>query len=397
VRLALPIVLAAALAASPLRAAGDDRDPDAPSGGGSPANRVTPEHQRAIDRGVAWLASKQEPSGAFPTRPLDPGAGANWKGADYQTAVTALSTLALVGAGHGLRHGPYRARVRAGVNWLLKAQDDRTGYVSFTGDDQSKMHGHGYATLALAEAYATATAVEGKGGESADRPRSEEDREVEELSRRLRSGVQRAVRCIEGAQSKTGGWGYTPGAGGTTDHEGSVTVCQVQALQAAMNRGFVVSLESVERARRYMQESQVRSGGFLYRLGDREDLRGANYSWSLAAAGAVSLLGLAEYDKKAAYDRAMEFLERHDRRPSPGSGYYFYGSFYAVQAYHWAGGERWERYWSRLRADLLRSQDRATGAWDGQDTQISLGPVYPTAFCLLMLEVPVGYLSIYAK
>ena len=395
----IPVLLAAALlapAAPPASAAGED-DPAAAASGpesGSPANRVTDEHQRAIDRGIAWLASQQDDSGAFPTRPGTTGSGVNWKSADYQTAVTALATLAFVGAGHGLRHGPYRKKVRAGVNWLLKAQDDRSGYVSFTGDDQSKMHGHGYATLALAEAYSTATAVEDKEARSPDRPRGEEDLEVEELSRRLKAGVQRAVRCIESSQSKTGGWGYTPVSGGTTDHEGSVTVCQVQALQAAMNRGFIVSLESVQRARRYMQESQVKSGAFLYRLGDRDNLQ-TNYSWPLAAAGAVSLLGLAEYDRKAAFDKAMEFLERA-RRPSPGANYYYYGSFYAVQAYHWVGGDRWERYWGPLRGSLLREQGR-NGAWDGQDTQVSLGPVYPTALCLLMLEVPVGYLSIYAK
>jgi len=398
VRVAVSALLAVSLLlppGRPARAAGEDRSPgsDPFQGIPSPADRVTPEHQAAIDRGVAWLATQQLASGAFPTKPAS-GAG-NWKSADYQTAVTALATLALLGAGHGLRHGPYRARVRAGVNWLLGAQD-ANGYVCFPGDDQSKMHGHGYATLALAEAFATATAVGDPGRGAADRPRGEEVREVEELSRRLKDGVQRAVRLIERGQSKTGGWGYTPVSGGTTDHEGSVTVCQVQALQAAMNRGFVVSLEVVERARKYMKDSQVKSGAFLYKLGDREDGRGADrYSWSLAAAGAVSLLGLAQYDDKRALDRAMAFLEWKDR-PEPGSGYFYYGSFYGVQAYHWVGGEKWQRYWISLRKDLLDLQD-PTGAWDGQDTSLSLGPVYPTAFCLLMLEVPVEYLSVFAK
>jgi hypothetical protein len=67
-----------------------------------------------------------------------------------------------------------------------------------------------------------------------------------------------------------------------------------------------------------------------------------------------------------------------------------------VQAYHWAGGDRWRNYWLPLRGRILRDQ-RETGEWTGQDTQVDLGNVYPTAFCLLMLEVPVGYLSIYAK
>jgi hypothetical protein len=227
-RSALVLALATALAVP--APSGSD-----PSEGTSSADRVAPDHQDAIDRGLAWLAKQQLPSGAFPTTP-----GAergNPKSADYRTAVTALATLAFVGAGHGIRHGPYRAKVRLAVSWLLDAQDSE-GYISFTGDDQSKMHGHGYATLALAEAYASAAPAEAAG----EGPRSEEDREVEELSRRLHKGIRRAVELIERAQSSTGGWGYTPSSGSTTDHEGSVTVCQVQALQAASNRGIPVSL-----------------------------------------------------------------------------------------------------------------------------------------------------------
>ena len=89
--------------------------------------------------------------------------------------------------------------------------------------------------------------------------------------------------------------------------------------------------------------------------------------------------------------------EERERVPTPeGTPYFFYGSFYAVQAFHWAGGERWERFWAPFRRNLLTGQN-ADGSWTGKDTQTELGNVYPTAFSLLMLEVPVEYLSIFAK
>jgi hypothetical protein len=145
-----------------------------------------------------------------------------------------------------------------------------------------------------------------------------------------------------------------------------------------------------------MKRSQTSRGAFRYRLTEEEDARGS-HSWALASAGVVSLVGLSEYARKEAMDKAFEFLDT-TRRPRPGGDtpYYYYGSFYAVQAYHWAGGDRWERFWGWMRKQTLEDQTPA-GCWTGQDTQVDLGPAYPTAMSLLKLEVPVGYLSIFAR
>jgi hypothetical protein len=391
VRRPLCVLLALALSLPPaFPAAPGDRDGKPSAEAGSEADRIPPEHQEAIERGLRWLALQQLPNGAFPTVPAR-GEG-NSTSADYRTAVTALATLAFLGAGHGLRHGPYRDEVRMAVDWLLKAQAESgiPGYVSAPGDNQSRMHGHGFATLALAEAYGTAASP--GGGEGGDRARDER-----EFSRRLHDGIQRAVDLAEDSQSTTGGWDYVPSSGGTSSHEGSITVCQVQALLAARNRGFRVRSEKVEKARRYMRESQAGVGGFRYRLSHEASGNGETYSWALTAAGVVSLLGLAEYDRKDAIERGVAYMERRGRRLRDDTPpYFFYGSFYAVQAYHWLGGERWERYWIPMRSRLLDMQE-ADGSWTGHDTNLDLGDVYPTAFCLLMLEVPVGYLSIYAR
>ncbi len=399
-RSAATALLVLALALPPAAApAGDRATPEArPAevGEGHPANRVTVEQQEAIDRGLRWLAAQQDAGGGFPARPAD---GLH-KSADYQTAVTALCTLAFLGAGHGLERGPHREVVRKGVGWLLRAQESHPdGFIAFGGDDQSKMHGHGYATLALAEAFATA----GSTGEPESGTRNADAQTLRDLTVRLRKGIQAAVKCIEDAQCSLGGWGYSQNPIDASDHEGSVTVCQVQALLSASNRGFTVSLERIQAARMYMKKSQTRAGGFRYRLTEEEDRDNPRtYSWALASAGVVSLLGLAEYDRKDAIDRGIGFMERKARMESPDpreTPYYFYGSFYAVQAYHWVGGERWERYWIRMRRWLLENQGSGApaGAWSGKDTQVDLGPAYPTALCLLMLEVPVGYLSIFAR
>ncbi len=388
VRPPVALLLAAGLALpAPLPAAPGDREGKsgpAPESAGAPEDRITPEHQKAIDRGLEWLGKRQNTDGSFE-------AGAGVQG---QTAVTSLATLAFLGAGHGLRHGPWRGTVRRAVRWLLDAQANSSfkGYVSFRGDDLSKMHGHGFATLALAEAYGTAASPDEK------ETRDPEEQELRSLSRDLRKGIQAAVDCIESSQAIQGGWYYAPSATGSGDHEGSVTVCQVQALLAASNRGFVVSLGRIKKAREYMKRSQASSGGFKYQLSTIETpgSRG-NETFALTAAGITSLVGLAEYDRREALDRAFAYLDRLRPPPLSGqTGYPFYGAFYGVQAYHWKGGDRWRNYWLPLRSRILQDQ-KESGAWEGQDTPASIGDVYPTAFCLLMLEVPVGYLSIYAK
>lgn len=405
----LAALLLAALPAFP--AAGDREDPPpatAPAGdvgAGGLADRITAAQQAAIDRGLRWLAAQQDPAGGFPS--TSPGGGGNARSADYQTAVTALSTLAFLGAGHGLAHGEYHDTVYRAVDWLLKAEgkagdtDRPRGYISFPNDRQSKMHGHGFATLALAEAFATAgdSGEPGRDGGS----RSPETVRLHDISRRLRDGIQDAVDLIECSQALRGGWDYFPTSGGKSDHEGSITVCQVQALLAASNRGFRVDRERIELARKYMRDSQTASGGFKYKLTHTEGANDRQLTYALTAAGVVSILGLADWDRKEAIEKGMVFLERKSRSgwrrtiPHPEeTPYYFYGSFYAVQAYHWLGGERWERFWVPMRNQILSLQN-GNGSWTGRDTSLDLGDVYPTAYSLLMLEVPVRYLSIFDK
>jgi prenyltransferase beta subunit len=387
----LAVVLAAALLVPPAApAVAGDKEGDSP--GADPAvsnaNRITPEQQAAIDRGLEFLKSRQEEDGGYSTTPPKEKS----RGADYKTAITALATLAFLGAGHGLRHGPYTEQVRKGVEWLLRAQDESAvpGYISKPGDNQSRMHGHGFATLALAEAYGTASPPE--AGSATTKGRSEADRQ---FSKRLHDAIQRAVELIQDSQSSTGGWDYEPGSGASSNHEGSVTVCEVQALLAAGNRGFKVSMDRIQAARRYMKNSQGANGGFKYRLSQEDS---DQYSWALSAAGVCSLLGLNEFDRKEAIDKGFEYMNNRNRRPwlDSSHGYRFYGSFYAVQVYHWLGGAKWEAFWNPMRSALI-GQQRKDGNWEGHDTQIDFGEVYPTAFTLLVLEVPVGYLSIYAR
>ncbi|MBI3723450.1 hypothetical protein HY251_05790, partial [bacterium] len=77
---------------------------------------VTERAQRAIDRGCAWLAKKQERSGALPEQ-------GGWGG--YPVAMTSLAGMAWLAHGDTPTKGKYARNVRAAVEFLLKCAKGR--------------------------------------------------------------------------------------------------------------------------------------------------------------------------------------------------------------------------------------------------------------------------------
>jgi hypothetical protein len=234
------------------------------------------------------------------------------------------------------------------------------------------MHGHGYALLALAEAI---------GMTAGDSPRRN----------RLREALTLATRLAESAQENKGGWYYYPRP---ERHEGSVTICILEGLRAARNAGLRVQKGVIDRAIEYVRQSQhADSGGFRYEIGSER------VSFALTAAAVSTLNAAGEYDDPV-LQRGLDYMvERWDDLVKNGEWYY-YASFYAAQAFLHAPPQRrlWERYWPRLRADLLEHQDTSTGEFDyrGMNPE-EYGPEYSTAMAMLVLQIPYQYLPIFQR
>jgi hypothetical protein len=187
--------------------------------------------RRAIERGCAWIAKKQNRGGSF---------GDN----KALVAFTALSTLALMSEGSGVGRGTYGEQIRGGITWLVELVESPKegsavryppGYFHAPQDLSSKMHGQGYATLALASALGSAD---------------------ERLGARIRKVLTLAVRCAADSQTALGGWGYEPSQ--TVEHEGSVTVTVAQGLRAA-RRGREGPGRGDPPGLRYLRKSQKSS------------------------------------------------------------------------------------------------------------------------------------------
>jgi hypothetical protein len=221
-------------------------------------------------------------------------------------------------------------------------------------------------------------------------------------AKKLRDMLKKAVQRILDSQTPDGGWGYEPTS---TEHEGSVTVVQLQALRASRNVGVRVPKRSIDQAIEYIRRSANPDGSFKYRLG----MNGSRSSFPLSAAGVSSLNATGEYESKEIQNGLrfmMDYLPPQGKTDRFYQAFYYYGQFYAAQAMYHAPSSYWEKWFPAMRDELLHRQDRLTGAWGRSGLGANREPpqgstkereVYATAIATLILQIPYNYLPIFQK
>ena len=342
----------AALAATPALSFGQDK-PAKKEGIAARPNQVrgdeiTPQTQAAIERGLAYLASKQAKAGN------DRG---SWSAGSSGAGITGLAGLALMSGGNLPGRGKYGDNVQLAVEYILRATQE-SGLIA-ADNSHGPMYGHGFATLFLGEVY-------GMTG----------DDDVKEK-------LQKAVRLIQKTQNREGGWRYQPVP---YDADISVTITEIMALRAARDAGIKVEKEVVDKAIGYVKRCQCADGGFSYVAG-----QGSGSGFPRSAAGVASLYygGVFEgNDLKRGLDYLIQFLP--GKGMDGAEGHYFYGHYYAVQAMFLAGGDYWAKWYPAIRDQLLARQNRTTGGWSGDVTDD-----YATALALIILQMPHRYLPVF--
>ncbi|MCA9288054.1 MAG: terpene cyclase/mutase family protein, partial [Phycisphaerales bacterium] len=336
----------------------DEPAPSRPQPGAENAaleGEITPELDRAVTAGLAYLASQQEPDGG-------------WGGGSYgkNVAVTALACLAFMGDGNLPDRGPYAENVALGLDYILN-NTSPNGLIAADAAN-GPMYGHGFATLFLGEVY-------GMTAGGADT----------RLSARTYEALAKAVRLIEQSQNQEGGWRYNPVP---FDADTSVTICQIMALRSARNAGLDVPKATIDRAVEYVRSCQNPDGGFRYQRDN------GTSAWPRSAAGVASLFYAGIYEDEGV-DRGLDYIDGQSPFPGAGQGrpsHFYYGHYYTVQAMYLAGGEHWAAYWPRIREELI-----ATQGPDGSWVDPSVGSAYGTAMSLIILQMPKRYLPIFQK
>lgn len=323
----------------------------------SAAKLITPAADEAVDKGLRWLAARQQEDGSFGRR-----------GYQGNVAVVGLAGLAWMSGGSTPGRGPHGAEVDRCLDYIL-AHCQQSGFITARGTaSRGPMYGHGFATLFLAECHGMS-------------PKPE-----------LREKLVRAVNLIESSQNDEGGWRYEPRR---ADADVSVTICQVMALRAARNAGLFVPNETIDRCIDYVKQCRNPDGGFAYRLQDRKVSE-----FPRSAAGVMVLYSAGIYEGPE-IDKALGYLNRFrpvgEKRVET---YYYYGHYYAVQAMWQAGGENWQRWYPAIRDELLARQDD-DGAWGqanrGGSSGSAIGLEYATTMACIILQVPENVLPIFQR
>ena len=317
---------------------------------------TTPEQIDAVTKGLDFIAKSQNRN----TGSIS---------ASYPVAVTALCGLAFMANGSTPTQGKYSENVKKCINYILSCSN-RKGFITEPNMMESRMHGHAYATLFLAEAYGMI-----------------DDGFKFDLAKII-SIINKSIKVIESSQTTLGGWGYEPY--NTSFDEGSVTICQVQALRACRNSGFKVEKKVIDKALEYIKKSANPDGSFKYSLSSG----GGGGTAALTAAAVSTLNYLGVYDKETPeLKKGLEFLKKNFSPASGGraSYYFYYGGYYATLAMYYTGDENWMSWFPQMRTSLLSKQSKE-GSWSGE-----VSPEFSTALACLMLEIPFQYLPIFQR
>jgi hypothetical protein len=289
-------------------------------------------------------------------------------GGQYRVAMTALSGVAMLCEGSTTTRGRYAENVQRAVDYLLDVAQPN-GLIGYR-EDYHYTYGHGFSMLFLSQVF----------GEEEDAVRRS----------RLREVLQKAVEFSAQAQTSKGGWGYVSARDGNDFDEGSTCVTQVQGLRACRNAGLVVPAEIIERAKKYIHDCLHEDGGVQY------SIRGGGSRPPITAAAVASMYSAGDYDTSDDVKRMMDYC-RTNIWPGGGIGqsqsfghWHYMHLYYAQVMYRHP--EEWPKYYGEISQQILRSQS-ASGAW----SEGSVGPVYVTAICAIILQLDKDYLPIFQR
>lgn len=328
----------------------------------------TADSERAVSSGLRWLAAIQRKDGSWDFTEVGgaPNPGTLQGG---QMGATAMALLCYLGAGHThASETDYSPHVSKALSYLISNAKFIANEADLRGDvtGNGGMYIQGLATIALCEAHALT------------RRRAED--------KNLKATAQSAIRFIEQAQDKDGGWRYQPREGGDT----SVVGWQVMALKSGRAAKLRVKSDSFYGAKRFLTRVQA-DGGARYGYTGPDTRRP-----STTAIGLLCRMYMGWKRDKEPLARGAAYLAKQG--PIRDDSYY---NYYASQVLHHWGGEEWKQWNEELRPRLVRAQIRkgpATGSWNPVDRHAGQGGrIYETALSIMTLEVYYRHLPLYRR
>ncbi|MDX1565379.1 MAG: prenyltransferase/squalene oxidase repeat-containing protein [Phycisphaeraceae bacterium] len=318
----------------------------------------------ARTKGMAWLVKHQAADGSWGKR--------------HTIAITSFACLSFLSASDEPFDAETGKALTRGLQFLLTKQ--KAGM--FEKQGHTWIHGQGFGTLALSEAYGRTLFCKIKP-----------DMDVAAM----RKAVAEAVQKIAENQSTSGCWWYTPSS--PSQHEGSTTVCAVQALVSADNFGIDIDKKVLRKGFRYLKKCQNPDGGFDYQLGP------GTTSMKGGTAGGVATLGLMKKFDYTVMMNGHKYLQNIKPAGISADRFCYYGHFYAGLGMRLLGQEM--KQMRKQTGGFAAEAARQLAGWQQTDGHWPLrgwmkssggdGPDYATAFATLTLSIPEGRLSIFNR
>jgi hypothetical protein len=345
------------------------------------ANGGTSATEKAVAAGLDWLARHQDETGLWdadgfashcsPPKVCD-GIGKGQHGEDvpcpFDEAISALATLAFLGAGHlpGAEGDPYGAAVERSLQRLQRV-------------------GETWALPIATEALSEAEAMERKG--------------------RWREAATRGAQQLVASRQKDGAWAYAGGFRPGSDVP--YTAFVVSALVAARDAGAELPTDLGPRMDAYLDTLEESKGRLAYLV----DGRSYGYTPTTSNAHcAVAIRELLQTGLSGARQKAhlacvndhkpvWQISFREEEVKGRGKVKVQVGD---LSMYQWwfgtvgkfqEGGAAWSEWFGAVKSALLPHQETAgcaRGSWDplGTYERQTGGRVFATAMGVLMLEQP---------
>ncbi len=367
--------------------------------------------EAAVELALAWLARSQSPDGGW--NAAEHGAGRETANATNRaegenrqnaglkanTAMTGLSLLAFLGAGHTHTDGQYKDNVANGLRYLLSQQlpsGDLSGRGQIGREPTvrfARMYSHGMAALSLAEAY-------GMTGDHALLPA-------------IQSACQYSLNAMN---PRTGGWRYEF----PTEDPGDLSQFGWQAMllnSASNHRSFILPQQSRFLMQRFLDSvSTGRDGGLaVYRIqsGQRASTEQATPAMTAEAMASRLLQGFPL--SPLAIEEGQRMLLKNMPGRSEENLYYWYYATIAMYQLRGATAtaptpngfnnnsmeDAWEKWNESLKQQLCSTQvprGQLEGSWNPTCIWGGYGGrVYSTAVACMCLEVYYRYLPMYKQ
>ncbi len=347
---------------------------------------------RAVERGLAWLAKQQQRDGSFPTLPFG------------QPAVSGLCEMAFLAHGHLPSEGKYGEQLSRTVDYVAGCQK-QNGLVTLVGPRGSTItrqvvhdigttasYNHAIGSLVLSENYSVA------GAEVAERLEPVIEKSIEAALEMQRWPKRRDV--------DRGGWRYVDVFSGEEedfDSDLSVTGWYLMFLRSAKNAGFDVPQEPIDDAVGYVRRCFNPEYGVFQLMATRANRR----SRGMAGAGILALAHAGQHESteaKAAGDWLLNYdfnqynaLEEFGRTGWVDDRYH-YSAFNCCQGMYQLGGDYWREFFPPLARTLIANQ-QPDGSWlaESHYADQKYGDAYCTALVLLSLGAPNQLLPVFQR